>query len=156
MKKLILTLVLLFTFSACSTTKFIPVEGETREIINYIDSLVIRDSVRVIPIERIVEIVKPLDTLRMETSIAKAEAYYDTTFHALRGNMENKAEVIYRDRWRDRIVEVRDTVSIKEPVPFEVIKEKRVIPKWAWLSLIANILIGAFIGFRVYRKFCRF
>lgn len=116
------------------------------------DSVVInyRDCARVIPVEKIVDIVPQYDTLKLETSLATAEAYVDTTTHTLKGKIENKKGAEFK--YKEKIVykEHRDTTYIKEP--FEVIKEKKVTPKWAWWTLIFSLAVLAYIGIKIYLR----
>ena len=88
MNKLISILLTLLLCIGCSTTTQIPVET----IINYKDSTLIHivDSIRYIPKERIVDVVPVYDSLTLETNMAKAKAWVDTTTHTLKGSLENK------------------------------------------------------------------
>ena len=72
---------MLTILTACATIKPVPVET----IIQYQtrDSLVVRDSTVIIPKERIVDVVPVYDSLRLETSMAFAQAWVDTTTHTL-------------------------------------------------------------------------
>lgn len=123
MKKILL-LIISMLMVACSVIKPVPVET----IINYKDSVVVNvvDSTVYIPVERVVDIVPAYDTLHLETSKAVAEAWVDTTLHALRGNIKNKTGVeykyVYKDRvqWKDSIV----TQEVHVPVEIEKIKHK--------------------------------
>ena len=82
--------VFLLSFMGCSTTRYVPVKETEKEVTNYKDSVRIRDSIIVIPVERIVDVVPAYDTLKLETTQARAKAYVDTTLHLLRGSIENK------------------------------------------------------------------
>ena len=70
---------------ACGTPKYITVK-ETEYIK---DTVKIKaDTVRVeVPKEVVVNVVPELDTLRMETSVAEAEAYLDTLTQTLKGQL---------------------------------------------------------------------
>lgn len=146
---LIIVLIQLLLCS-CGTQKYLPVTEEIKEVIVMKDSVRYIDSVRVIPVERIVDIVPEYDTLFLETSIAKAEAYVDTTTHTLKGSIENKKEEQIRYVERIEYRERTDTlyVSLPEPYPVEVYKT----PKWAWYTLGFSILMLLLIGFKIYLK----
>ena len=141
MKKLILFILLLFVACSCSTTRYIPVEKN--ETVNIRDSVVLRDSVITTYInkERIIDVVPVYDTLRLETEYARSVSFVDTVSHSLKGELTQKdtvpvkTKILYKDRvvYKDRAVE--------KSVPVEVVKEKEVIPKWAWYSLGCNLLI---------------
>ena len=136
--------------TGCGTTKLVPVEAETKEKIEIRDSIVYRDTFIYIPQERIVEVVPQLDTLKMEIEQAKTTAYLDTDLMLLRGTLESKKatqkEYIERIEYRERI----DTVYVSLPQPYPV--EKAVTPKWAWYSLIANIITMLLVAFKIYLK----
>lgn len=151
MKNIVYLILFLFLIS-CSTIKEIPVQKETIEKIVVKDSLIYRDSIVYIPQERIVEIVPQLDTLFMEIETAESKAYLDTTNMLLKGELKSKKKetVKYQTviEYRDRI----DTVYIKEPQPYEVIKKERYIPTIFWWSLIGNIIVLCYLLFRLYVK----
>lgn len=153
MKKIISFLIILITIISCATIKPVPVET----IINYKDSTIVNviDSTVYIPVERIVDIVPAYDTLKLETSKAKAEAWVDTTMHVLRGNIENKTGIEYKYIYKDRI-EYRDSIVTKEvPVEVEVEKIKYRHTFWDKLSwLISGISLSILIIYiiKLYAK----
>ena len=145
MKKILLIFLLLFVFFAsCSTIKYVPVKGEDI----YHTEYVTKDSIVYTPVEVIKEVVPEMDTLYMETSVAKAKAYLDTNLNTLKGEMKNKKEIIYKDKivYRDSIV------FQKQEVPVEVEVEKKVVPSWVYYSLGLNILILSFFLGRLILK----
>ena len=132
--------------NACGTPKYITVK-ETEYIK---DTVKIKaDTVRVeVPKEVVVNVVPELDTLRMETSVAEAEAYLDTLTQTLKGSLKNKKtelkkeiQVVEKTKFVERKVEV--------PVPYEVVKTK--VPRWAWVLLAFNVSL--LIGFIIKLKF---
>lgn len=135
-----LFIVFLLSFVGCSTTRYATVSGVEKEVTNYKDSIRIRDSIVVIPIERIVDVVPSYDTLNLETTQARAKAYVDTTLHLLRGSIENKNNVKTEVREVVKFVERTDTLYIKQPVPYEVEKKVRYVPAIYKLSLIFMIV----------------
>ena len=137
----------------CSTTRYVPVNEVEKEVTNYKDSIRIRDSIVVIPVERIVDIVPAYDTLKLETTQAKAKAYVDTTLHLLRGSIENKNKAKTEVREVVKFVERTDTLYIDKPVPYEVEKQVRYVPAIYKLSLIFMI---AAIVLAVIRLFLRY
>lgn len=148
---LILLVMALFSFIGCGTTQVLA-EKETIEKIIVKDSLIYRDSIVYIPQERIVEIVPQLDTLFMDIETASSKAYLDTTNMLLRGELKSKKKEVVKYQtiieYRDRV----DTVYIKEPQPYEVIKKEKYIPSIFWWSLIGNIIVILYLGFRIYLK----
>lgn len=139
----ILFTVFFLSFVGCSTTRYVPVKGAEREVVNYKDSIRIRDSIVVIPVERIVDIVPQYDTLKLETTQARAKAYVDTTLHLLRGSIENKNKSKTEVREVVKFVERTDTLYIKEPVPYEVEKRVRYVP--AFFKFTALFFVGVIL-----------
>ena len=139
-----LFILFLLSFVGCSTTRYVPVKGVEKEVVNYKDSIQIRDSIVVIPVERIVDVVPTYDTLKLETTQARAKAYVDTALHLLRGSIENKDKAKTEVREVIRFVERIDTVYIEKPVPYEVEKKVRYVPaiyKWSLIFTIAAIVL---------------
>lgn len=139
--------------SGCATVREVPIKTET--ITHVRDSVIMRDSVIISHVtkERVVDVVPVYDTLHLETDYAKAMSYVDTTKHILRGQIENKPQTPIKTKiqWQDRIIEKEVIKEVEVPVRVEV--EKRYIPTWCWYSLIGNIVVVLFIGFRLYLKF---
>ena len=142
MKRILFLILLLLT--SCSTIKYVPVKGEDIYHTEYIT----KDSIVYTPVEVIKEVAPELDTLYMETSVAKAKAYLDTNLSILKGEMKNKKEIIYKDK-----IVYRDSIIIqKQEVPVEVEVVKKVVPSWVYYSLGLNILILSFFLGRLILK----
>ena len=133
--------------TSCGVTKprYIDVE---REIVTYKDSTIlnVKDSIVLIPVEKIVDIVPVYDTLKMETSLAKATAYVDTNYHIIRGSLRNKPEMAkeWHIQYVDRIVEKTDTVYVEKTKEIPVEKKVPYRGKDYWFLLtycISTILI---------------
>lgn len=148
-----LFVIFLLTFMGCSTTRYVPVKETEKEVVNYKDSIRIRDSIVVTPIERIVDVVPTYDTLKLETTQARAKAYVDTALHLLRGSIENKDKAKTEVREVIKFVERTDTIYVEKPVPYEVEKKVKYVPAIYKLSLIFMI---AAIGLTVIRLFLRY
>lgn len=136
-----------FLVCGCGTTRYVPV----KEIEHVRDTVILKaDTVRMtIPVEKIVEVVPAMDTLRMETSVAKAMAYADTATGTLKGKIENKP---YEQKKEIQYTEKIRTVEKRVEVPVEVVKWKNRIPVWTWYSLGFNLLFLFFIIWRVKIK----
>lgn len=138
---------------SCSPIKYVPVEHEKET--NIKDSIIynIRDSITVIPVERIVDIVPQYDTLTLETSLAKAKAYVDTTLHVLRGNIENK-ETFTQHTQKEEKEKIKVKYIFEEkPIPYKVEVTKVKHPayeKWLWLIVVASL---AYFGIKLKKKF---
>lgn len=149
----ILFTVFLLSFVGCSTTRYATVSGVEKEVTNYKDSIRIRDSIVVIPVERIVDIVPQYDTLKLETTQARAKAYVDTTLHLLRGSIENKDKAKTEVREVIRFVERTDTIYVEKPVPYEVEKQVRYVPSFykfcLWWFIGSVILIAIYVVLKI-------
>ena len=111
---------------------------------NHKDSIRIKDSIVIIPVERIVDIVPAYDTLNLETTQARAKAYVDTTLHLLRGSIENKNKAKTEVREAIKFVEKIDTLYIEKPIPYKVEKQVRYVPaffKFTALFFVGEILL---------------
>ena len=151
MKKFLALFAAFVLVLSCGITK--PTPG-TNSQVNVRDSVVVHkvDSIVVIPVERVVDVVAQYDTLTLETNKAKATAYVDTTLHVLKGKIENKSGVEYKYIYKDKIV-YRDSITVKEvPVPYEVVKEVTKIPKAFWWLLAATLILGGWQIFKIIMK----
>lgn len=128
-----LIMILCLWLVACSKKIYQPIEVQTKVIEK---EILVRDTVEVeVPVEVIKEVVPQMDTSVVETSIAKATAYVDTTTRTINHKIENKPvklekEIVYKDK----IVEVE---KIKE-VPVEVEVPKR--DKLFWIAVGISLL----------------
>lgn len=124
---------------SCGTPKYITVKEK-----EYIKDTVIlkADTVRInVPVEVQVNVVPELDTLKLETSVAEAEAYLDTLTNSLKGQIKNKKTNLEKEiQTVEKIKFVEREVEV--PVPVEVVKKKT--PRWAWwlLAIDACLLVG--------------
>lgn len=136
-----------FLVSGCGTTRYVPV----KEIEHVRDTVILKaDTVRMaIPVEKIVEVVPAMDTLRMETSVASAMAYADTATGTLKGKIENKP---YEQKKEIQHTEKIRTVEKRVEVPVEVVKWKNRIPHWVWYSLGFNLLFLFILFLRIKIK----
>lgn len=135
---------------SCGTPKYITVKE--KEYIK--DTVLIKaDTVKVeIPKEVVVNVVPQLDTLKMETSVAEAEAYLDTLTQTLKGTLKNKKTELKKEI---QVVEKTKYVEhkVEVPVPYEVVKTK--VPLWAWIllsidvSLLVGFLLSLWFKFRI-------
>lgn len=136
MKKIaIFTLFLLFMGCAATKPATVPIQSST--IIEYRDTTIYLEKVIEVPVpvERVVEVVPRFDTLRMETGVAKAECWADTTNRVLRGRMENKQTALKGKIDTCFVVEYVDRYTEKE-VAVEVPVDIPYIPKFAWFCII--------------------
>lgn len=129
--------------NGCSPLRKTIVEYKTEYVKK--DSISIRDSVIVVPVERYVDVAP--DTLFMETSLAKAKAYLDTSINMLRGTLENKQQVIYKTKYVDKWHTKDSLVYVEKEVPVDkIVKVKNKTNGFLLGWFICSILaIVAFI-----------
>lgn len=148
LSKFVYIITLLLAFTACRG----PREAvETKYETKYIDSLVLRDSVVVVPKEVYTNITWNYDTLHLSTSLAEASCWVDSLW--LRGTITNKDKVIYKyiDRWHDR---VRDTVIYETKTEYVdkpvYVKNPTNTGLVIW-TVLSGIGLVAFIVWKVYK-----
>lgn len=136
MKKIIIFIVVALLLMGCSANKEV-VYVPTKTVIEYRDTTIYLDKVIEVPVpvERVVEIVPKLDTLKMSTTVAKAECWLDTTNNILRGRMENKPTNLKTKIDTCFIVSYVDS-STEKDVAVEVPVDVPYIPKFAWFCII--------------------
>lgn len=132
-KNFIIIIISALLIIACGVAK--PVVPGPSNQVNVRDSIVynIIDSTVIRPVEVIKDIVPVYDTLHLETSLAEAQAYVDTSLHVLRGSIKNKEGYTQKIKYVDRI-EYRDSIQIvKEPYPVEI---EKIVHKHYWYEKI--------------------
>lgn len=152
MRKILYLTVLLSLVIGCGVTKkTIQIDHITET--HYVDSTRWHDSTiyYIVPIEKYRDYTSLLDTLKLETSMAKAEAYVDTTNNILKGSIENKKDSIKTViKWKERIIQ-KDSLVYKE-VPVEVEKEVVKYPKTYWWFMGFTILAALYVALKVYMR----
>ena len=137
----------------CSTTRYVPVKEKEKEVTSHKDSIRIKDSIVVIPVERVVDVAPVYDTLKLETTQARAKAYVDTTLHLLRGSIENKDKAKTEVREVIRFVERTDTIYVEKPVPYEVEKRVRYVPSFFKFTALFFVGVILLIIIRIVLKY---
>lgn len=144
MKRYLAYIIFAVMLLGCGQIRQIPVQTQT--IVNYRDSLVIRDSVRLIslPVESEKDYSRYPDTLYLETSLAGAKTWLDTSANVLRGEIHNKPVAKIPVPVKEHTV-YRDSLVYKE-VPVEVVKEVKThygYEKWLWGYVVVSLLVIA-------------
>ena len=156
MKKMAYLGAILILVASCGIGKPVVVRDSTNVIINYKDSINFIDSLVEIPIykEYYRDYADMLDTLNLETSLAAAKAYLDTTNKKLNGSIQNKdTSIPYVIKWKEKVV-YRDSIvyqRVEVPVPYEVVKTKH--PKYEWFLLTWFVLSILGLALFVYWTF---
>lgn len=154
MKKIaIFTLFLLFMGCAATKPAVVQSKEEVKAILR--DSVVIRDSIVITPIERIVDIVPQYDTLHLQTSLAKSKAWVDTTTHSLRGEITNKEQTQNKNRIEVKYVNRVDSVFNEKPIPYpNPVPYVPKVYKWSlWFSIIVLLVVFGTIIWKLKRWF---
>ena len=153
MKKILVLFATALLLLGCKTIQYVPIKGDT--IVK--DSLIIEtriDTLKVqLPPERVRDWTGLLDTLRLETGLATSTTWVDTTRGILAGELKNKETPLEVPVTSTNTLERKDSIVYKEvPVPVEVIKEKKIYPKWLVLLSILGVISTMILGFQVYLK----
>lgn len=150
LKYFLVVLFFILPVGCCCTKKAkqIPVVQVEKTVIK--DSTIyIRDTIYIpLPTEE-KEVKTTADSSHLETSLAKSDAWIDSTGH-LNHTLKNK-EVVYKYIY-DTVVVTNTVTEYKEkPVIVEVEVPKPYYPKWSViLMVIAGVSIGYWI-FKIYR-----
>lgn len=148
-------LVTLLIVLGCGAVRPVPVQTTANVTTTVRDSIRWKDSTIYVqvPVERYVDVVPVYDTLRLETSLAKAESYVDTLTHTLKGSIVNRKDSIRTVvKYQDRKVEIRkDSIIVKE-VPVEVEVPVRYVPSFYKLCLVWSIVSLLLLACSIYFK----
>ena len=150
--RLILGVLLIGLMANCSTVQKIPVENKY-EIVKK-DSIIytVKDSVNIIPIEKIVNKTLPDQKSSLETSLAKSEAYTDS-LGFLHHTLENKKQFTQHIHKEEKEKIKTDSGYVEKPVPYEVVVEKPYIPKFYKFTLYWFIATVILLILGIYLKF---
>ena len=127
MKKLLYTIIALFILSGCATRKTI--EYRDRDVVKYIK------------------------TLQHDTLINNI---HDSIYNNVYTKGDTVYNIKYKERiaFKDRIVFRNDTVR-KDSIQTQYKENtiiKKIIPKWCWVLLVINVILGIFVGTKFYIK----
>lgn len=146
MKKILKNIWILSIFLLWGCTKQVYIPTDTKHIIEYRDSTIYLEKVVEVPVpvEKVVEVMPKFDTLKIETSVAEAECWADTTANVLRGRMKNKAVNLKAKVDTCFIIEYVDKYIEKEVIN-EVEVPVKYVPKIYHISMYFSIAVIAFI-----------
>ena len=148
--------VILTLMTSCGITRPTVIRDSTITHINYLDSITYRDSTVIVPLykEYYNTYTDMLDTLHLETSLAAAKAYLDTTNKKLKGDIANKdSSIPYKIKWKERTVYKDSIVYVKEEVPVPYPEPQPYVPKFYKFCLVWLVLSVLGIAAFVYFKF---
>lgn len=146
--------------ASCSIFKPVVLKDSTVVNYHYVDSINYIDSTILVPIykEYYRDYSDLLDTLNLETSLAQAKAYVDTTDKKLKGEIQNKdTQIPYKTKYKEKISYKDSLVYIRQDVPVYVEKIKKVVPSWCWWLLgidIALLLVAVIFLLKKLKIFC--
>lgn len=145
-----------FLILASCSPKVIYQPVETIKEVHVKDTTILRDTTIQYRIEKqyVRDYTGMLDTLKLSTDFAEAEAFVDTTNNVLSGSIRNKDKVLnIPTQYKERLV-YRDTVITKEvPVPVEVEKIVKVVP---WIHRVLSVIgllalcVAAAVALKIY------
>ena len=144
---------LLLSLNSCAATQKNIITPKEEIKITLRDSVVIKDSIRIVPIEVVKEISPQYDTLIMETSLAKSKSWIDTANKSLRGEIINKQQKQQRERIEIRYIEKTDTIKIVEPMPYP--EPEPYVPKIYKYSMGFSIIVIVVLGLLIFLKIKR-
>lgn len=140
-------------FTSCRTPQYIPIETGTT--VHIVDSVAIHylDSIRIFEATRYRDMGWLGDTLRIEGQRSRMYAVADTLKECLIGSLEeDKVEEKTRIVYKDKII-VKDSIRYEEkPVPVEVEKTVRYVPKFYRIFSIIGVFLTAVLGVFGYLK----
>lgn len=142
---------LLIFVVGCGTIRKVEIEHRTET--HYVDSTTWHVDTAYIDIPREVyrDYTALLDTLRLETGVARSWAAVDTTNMVLKGEIVNKEATLGKEiLWKERVVYRDSLVKVDVPVEVEVVKEK--VPSWSWWSAGLNILGLVLLSILIWMK----
>lgn len=139
---------------SCGQIKYVPVPGQT--VVEYRDSIVTKLDTLKIEIKN-TEYVRDwtglLDTLALsaEGGKVKSRAWVDTTKSILAGELKTEPRKV--DVFVPHQLEYheKDSTTVK-PVVIEKVEVKTKTPRWAWWSLLFNVLGFALLGLKIWLK----
>lgn len=157
MKRLLLKIgaLLCLLLPSCKTI-YVPVGTDTSTNVKDSTVLHIVDSVRYTERSRYKEYGALLDTVKAFGARSQSTAWIDTTLNVLNNELveepiEEKYKIITKTEYRDSI----QTVERQVPYPVEVVKERRVCPRWLVVLSILGVISTLVLGFIGYLKIKR-
>ena len=153
MKRAIAILITALAIGGCAVIKPVPIETGTT--VHVIDSVAIHylDSIRIYEATRYRDFAWMNDTLKLNGSRSRAWAVCDTLKGAITGELEEdpveeKTRIVYKDK-----IVYKDSIRFEEkPVPVEIVKEKKIYPKWMIVLSILGVISTLVLGFIGYLK----
>lgn len=120
---------------SCTSIRYIPIETKVieRDTLIKIDSIIIE-----LPFEVKNNNVPYNKKSILETSLAKSEAYLDSTTNELKHSLENKPQSKLK---ADTVFKVK-IKEVEKQVPVEVVVEKPYIPTWCWITMCLGVILA--------------
>lgn len=149
--KLILGVVLALLVANCKTIQYVPVGTTAETTTNIIDSVRIRDSVRIIEKSRYKDWAGLLDTLRIRGNRSQVVAWNDTTKSVIAAELtEDRIEE--HNTNTEHYTAKADTIKIEKevPVPVPIKEEVEVIPRFYRIFTILGIIESLILLFVLY------
>ena len=154
MRKISVFLAILAINLSCKTV-YVPVPATTSTTVNVKDSIAwnIKDSVRITEKSRYKDFGDLLKPLEIDGSHSHMRSWVDTTNNILVGTLEeDEITEKIRTEYRDKYIYKDSIQLVEKPVPVEIIKEKKIYPKWLVLLSIFGVISTLVLGFIGYLK----
>lgn len=138
---------------SCGAMKHTPTNTSTEVHVKDSTIFHIKDSIRVIERSRYKDYAGLLDTLRVDGRRSHSKSWIDTTFNIINTELiedpqEEKTRIVYKDR----LVYKDSLVYVEKPVPVEIVKEKKVYPRFLITMSILGIVFCLLFLFLLYEK----
>ena len=141
--------------AGCKTIQYVPVEHTKYVTVRDTTILHKTDTLVQVPEVKISDFIDVSDTLVMEASYSKAKAWVDTTARLLKGNLVQGGKLPVQIVEKERVVYKDSLVYQDKPVPVEVVKEVKYVPKvvkvLAWTGVLALLLVVAYFVKKFYK-----
>lgn len=148
MRKTILAVLLALILPSCKTVQYVPLQNDTE--VHIIDSVAIHylDSIRIYEATRYREMGWLTDTLRVKTERGtEVTVFADTVKELLTADVKEKpVEEKTKYVFKDRLVFKDSIRTVEKPVPVEVTKEVKYIPKFYRIFTIIGVLLTSVLG----------
>lgn len=137
---------------ACKTV-YVPVEKRVEVAVHDTTYLHRTDTLVEVQKARISDFSGLLDTLDLETPLARSRAFVDTTAGILRGTLEQSGTIPVKIVWKERVV-TRDSL-VYQDVPVPVVEEKivKTVPLFWRLFAFIGVVATAGAVFWLLRRF---
>ena len=145
---------IIILLAGCKTI-YVPVPATTSTTVTVKDSTIwnIKDSVRITEKSRYKDFGDLLKPLVIDGNHSHMRSWVDSTRNILVGTLEeDEITEKIRTEYRDKYIYKDSIQLVEKPVPVDIIKEKKIYPKWLVLLSILGVISTLVLGFIGYLK----